>query len=56
MVNCINLVRVQFQANHASNYLPISGRLMKDKKKILQIIEDGLAGRKYLKAESQRGL
>ena len=56
MVNCINLERVQFQANHASNYLPISGRLMKDKKKILQIIEDGLAGRKYLKAESQRGL
>lgn len=56
MVNCINLERVQFQANHASNYLPISGRLMKDKKKILQIIEDGLAGRSYLKAESQRGL
>jgi len=56
MVNCINLERVQFQANHASNYLPISGRFMKDKKKILQIIEDGLAGRKYLKAESQRGL
>ena len=56
MVNCINLERVQFQANHASNYLPISGRLMKDKKKILQIIEDGLAGRKYLKVESQRGL
>jgi len=56
MVNCINLERVQFQANHASNYLPISGRFMKDKKKILQIIDDGLAGRKYLKAESQRGL
>ena len=56
MVNCINLDRVQFQANHASNYLPISGRLMKDKDKILQIIEDGLMGRKYLKAENQRAL
>jgi hypothetical protein len=29
---------------------------MKDKKKILQIIEDGLADRKHLKTESQRGL
>ena len=56
MVQYINLDRVQFQANHASNYLPISGRLQKDKNKILQIIEDGLAGRQYLKAECQRAL
>ena len=56
MVNCINLERVQFQANHASNYLPISGRLMKDKNKILQTIEDALAGRQRLKNEYQRAL
>ncbi len=56
MVQYINLDRVQFQANHASNYLPISGRLQKDKNKILQIIEDGLAGRQSLKAECQRAL
>ena len=56
MVKCINLERVQFQANHASNYLPISGRLQKDKNKILQTIEDGLAGRQHLKAEHQRAL
>jgi coproporphyrinogen III oxidase-like Fe-S oxidoreductase len=56
MVQSINLDRVQFQANHASNYLPISGRLQKDKKKILQLIEDALAGRKHLKAENQRAL
>jgi radical SAM superfamily enzyme len=56
MVQHINLDRVQFQANHASNYLPISGRLQKDKNKLLQIIEDGLAGRQYLKAECQRAL
>ncbi len=56
MVQCINLDRVQFQANHASNYLPISGRLQKDKNKILQLIEDGLSGRQYLKQESQRAL
>ena len=56
MVQAVNLERVQFQANHASNYLPISGRLQKDKNKILQIIEDALAGRQDLKAEYQRAL
>jgi coproporphyrinogen III oxidase-like Fe-S oxidoreductase len=56
MVECINLDRVQFQANHASNYLPISGRLLKDKDLILQTIEDGLAGRKHLKEEYHRAL
>jgi radical SAM superfamily enzyme YgiQ (UPF0313 family) len=56
LVKCINLDRVQFQANHASNYLPISGRLLKDKKLILQIIEDAIAGRQHLKAEHQRAL
>ena len=56
MVKCINLDRVQFQANHASNYLPISGRLKKDKNKILQTIEDALAGRQHLKEEYQRAL
>jgi coproporphyrinogen III oxidase-like Fe-S oxidoreductase len=56
LVNAIRLERVQFQANHASNYLPISGRLQKDKDKILQIIEDALAGRQHLKEEYQRAL
>ena len=56
MVQSINLKRVQFQANHASNYLPISGRLQKDKNKILQLIEDAFVGRKHLKAEYQRAL
>ena len=56
LVKCINLERVQFQTNHASNYLPVSGRLMKDKNKILQTIEDALAGRQRLKNEYQRAL
>lgn len=56
MVESIDLERVQFQANHASNYLPLSGRLQKDKKMILQHIEDALAGRQHLKPEFQRAL
>jgi radical SAM superfamily enzyme YgiQ (UPF0313 family) len=56
LVESINLERVQFQANHASNYLPISGRLAKDKERILEIIEDGRSGRIHLKKEYQRAL
>jgi len=56
MVHNINLERVQFQSNHASNYLPLSGRLPKDKRLILQKIEDALAGRQHLRQEFQRAL
>ena len=56
MVQCINLDRVQFQANHASNYLPISGRLMKYSERILNDIEEGLLGRRHLRNELQRAL
>ena len=56
LVQTVNLERVQFQANHASNYLPISGRLARDRQKILQIIDDGLSGRCRLKNEYQRAL
>lgn len=56
LVETIELERVQFQANHASNYLPISGRLAKDKQVILRDIESGLNGRLHLKAEHQRRL
>ena len=56
MVHNINLERVQFQSNHASNYLPLSGRLPKDKRLILQNIEDALAGRHHLRQEFQRAL
>ena len=56
MVHNINLERVQFQSNHASNYLLLSGRLPKDKRLILQNIEDALAGRQHLRQEFQRAL
>ncbi|KPK23141.1 MAG: radical SAM protein [Desulfobacterales bacterium SG8_35_2] len=56
LVESIALERVQFQANHASNYLPISGRLSKDKEIILQLIEKALKGGLLLKEEYQRTL
>ncbi len=39
MISGLTLDRVQFMANHASNYVPLSGRLQKDKQKFLQALD-----------------
>lgn len=46
----------QFYANHASNYLPIVGRLPRDKQKLLGIINESLTGSVELVPESARRL
>jgi radical SAM superfamily enzyme YgiQ (UPF0313 family) len=56
LIEGITLQRTQFQANHASNYLPINCRLIRDKEKVLQQIDLALAGRKPLMPEFMRGL
>jgi coproporphyrinogen III oxidase-like Fe-S oxidoreductase len=45
-----------FRSNHASNYLPIGGRLPSDKEAILATIRAGLEGRTALRPEWMRGL
>lgn len=46
----------QFHANHASNYLPIVGRLGRDKEKLLQQIDQAIGGYCQLKPERYRSL
>lgn len=56
MVTCIDCDRVQFMANHASNYLPISGRLGRDKDAILTTIDRAIYGGIALTPEARRAL
>ena len=43
LISALTIDRVQFMANHASNVLPLSGRLLKDKKRFLTTIDAALA-------------
>ena len=45
-----------FRSNHASNYLPIAGRLPRDRDAILEAIDSALAGGIPLRPEWARGL
>jgi radical SAM superfamily enzyme YgiQ (UPF0313 family) len=45
-----------FRTNHASNYLPLAGRLPVDRDRIVRTLDDALSGRIALKPESARGL
>ncbi|MBX3261906.1 MAG: hypothetical protein KIS78_14750 [Labilithrix sp.] len=45
-----------FRTNHASNYLPLGGRLPRDRERIVGVIDAALAGRIPLRPESTRGL
>ena len=45
-----------FRTNHASNYLPIGGRLPRDRGAILEVIDAALEGRIPLRPEWARGL
>jgi len=56
LVDRIKVKRCQFQANHASNYLPINCRLPRDREKVLADIDQALAGEKNLMPDYMRGL
>jgi len=54
----ITIDNVQFVGVHASNYLPVNGKLQRDKQKMLDIVNSALESRdeRFLKSEKMRGL
>ena len=45
-----------FRTNHASNYLPLAGRLPQDRERIVEVLDKALAGDLPLRPEWSRGL
>ncbi|MBU1086197.1 MAG: radical SAM protein [Candidatus Omnitrophica bacterium] len=52
----LELEQTIFRTNHASNYLPLEGRLPQDKDYLLTILKQALAGKINLRPEIFRGL
>ena len=54
----ITIDRLKFVGTHASNYLPITGTLQKDRLKMIALVDSVLAGREknLLRPEHLRGL
>ena len=56
LIEHLTLDRVQFHANHASNYLPLSGRLQRDTRKLLSELDKALQGQVRLTPDHLRFL
>ncbi|RIL07044.1 MAG: radical SAM protein [Proteobacteria bacterium] len=56
MIDAARPTDALFRTNHASNYLPLGGRLPRDREAIVAAIDAALAGRIALRPESSRGL
>lgn len=56
IIKHLELKRTIFFANHASNYLPITGRFPNDKKDLLIEIKNAINGKIHLRPEFLRGL
>lgn len=52
----LELNQTIFRTNHASNYLPLEGRLPKDKAKLVYVLKTAVQGDAYLRPEILRGL
>jgi radical SAM superfamily enzyme YgiQ (UPF0313 family) len=56
MVDLARPTDTVFRTNHASNYLPLGGRLPRDRERIVELIDAAIAGKIPLRSERSRGL
>jgi len=56
IISKVHLTRTIFRANHASNYLSLSGKLPRDKDRILEEISNVIDGKSELRPDYLRGL
>ena len=55
MVDLARPTDATFRTNHVSNYLPLAGRLPRDRRRILDVIDAALEGKIRLRTERARG-
>ena len=56
LVDLARPTNAMFRTNHASNYLPLGGRLPQDRERILEVLDLALSGGIPLRPEWRRGL
>lgn len=56
IIEGLDLKNTIFHSNHASNYLPLSGRFPKDKYMLIDVLRSAVKGEVSLKPEFMRGL
>jgi radical SAM superfamily enzyme YgiQ (UPF0313 family) len=56
MIDAARPTDAVFRTNHASNHLPLAGRIPKDRARIIEVIDAALAGRIPLRSDRARGL
>lgn len=56
ILSLLDLKQTVFRSNHASNHLPLEGRLPADKERLCSVLEEAIKGNHNLRAESSRGL
>lgn len=52
----LDVSKMHFTSDHASNYLPLKGTLSEDKEKLLNMIDKALSGRLGIRSEYMRGI
>lgn len=56
LIRNLEVSRMHFTSDHASNYLPLKGTLNEDRDKLLRLIDGAIGGKVAVRSEASRGL